>query len=122
MAIITRTGKGSRLTVGEMDANMLRARPYTVYTALVAQSASAAPTATVIENTLGTTPAWQYGSAGTYHLVSAGTFTTNKTFISATAPSASYSLGATRVNADSCSFYWTANTQQNVFVEVRVYD
>lgn len=40
--------------------------PYKVYTALLTQSGTDAPVATVLENTLGTTVAWGYNNAGVY--------------------------------------------------------
>ena len=56
-----------------------QARPYKVYTALVTQSGTNAPTATVLENTLGGTPTWAFSSAGTFTLTLTGAFTNNKT-------------------------------------------
>jgi hypothetical protein len=55
--------------------------PYKVYTALMAQSGTNAPTAAVIlENTLGNTPIWSRVSAGTYRLTSTS-FAAGKTFV-----------------------------------------
>ena len=42
------------------------ARPYKVYTALLSQSGTNAPVATVLENTLGGTVVWTRGSVGLY--------------------------------------------------------
>lgn len=53
---------------------------YTKYVALVTQSGISAPSATVLENTLGGTPVWTRDSTGQYHLTLAGTFISNKTF------------------------------------------
>lgn len=39
---------------------------YKVYTALLTQTGTNAPVATVLENTLGVTPTWLYGVAGSY--------------------------------------------------------
>ena len=52
-----------------------------VYRALLTQAAGAAPTATVLENSLGGTVVWARGSAGTYTGTLTGAFTTAKTFI-----------------------------------------
>ena len=41
-------------------------RPYKVYTALLTQSGTTAPVATVLENTLGITPTWTYANVGQY--------------------------------------------------------
>lgn len=57
-------------------------RPYLVYTALLTQSGTGAPTATVLENTLGGTVVWSRDSAGFYKATLSGAFTNNKTFIS----------------------------------------
>lgn len=40
--------------------------PYKVYTALLTQTGTSAPVATVLENTLGVTPVWSYLSTGVY--------------------------------------------------------
>jgi hypothetical protein len=54
-------------------------RPYKVYTALLTQSGTNAPVATVLENTLGGDIVWSYDSIGTYSIFSA-VFTEN-TFV-----------------------------------------
>jgi hypothetical protein len=40
--------------------------PYRVYTALLTQVGTNAPTATILENTLGLTPNFEYANSGTY--------------------------------------------------------
>ena len=55
-------------------------RPYKVYTALLTQSGTNAPVATVLENTLGDI-VWSYNSIGIYHATSIGSFTENKTIL-----------------------------------------
>lgn len=55
-------------------------RPYKVYTALLTQSGTNAPVATVLENTLGFTPTWIYSDVGTYQINNA-LFTENKTTV-----------------------------------------
>ena len=57
-------------------------RPYKVYTALLTQTGTDAPVATVLENTLGGVPVWSYSSLGTYHTTLLDTFTINKTYTS----------------------------------------
>lgn len=52
-----------------------------VYRALVTQSSSTAPTATVLENSLGAAVVWARSSTGTYTATLAGAFTSAKTFI-----------------------------------------
>lgn len=43
-------------------------RPYLVYTSLLSQEATDAPTETILENTLGATATWSYVSTGEYLL------------------------------------------------------
>ena len=52
-----------------------------VYRALVTQSSTSAPTATVLENSLGGTVVWARGSTGTYTATLAAAFTADKTFV-----------------------------------------
>jgi hypothetical protein len=52
-----------------------------VYRALVTQSSTTAPTATVLENSLGGTLVWARSSTGTYTATLTGAFTSAKTFI-----------------------------------------
>ena len=46
------------------------ARPYKVYTALLSQTGTSAPTATVLENTLGATVTWSRNNIGQYQATS----------------------------------------------------
>lgn len=57
----------------------LNARPYKVYVALITQTGTSAPTATVLENTLGGTVVWTRSSVGTYVATLNGAFILNKT-------------------------------------------
>ena len=61
-----------------MDAAV---RPYKVYTALLSQSGTNAPTAVVLENTLGDTVVWSYSITGEYIGTLNGAFLNNKTFL-----------------------------------------
>ena len=54
------------------------ARPYKVYTALLIQRETNAPTATVLENTLGGTVTWGYSSTGNFTITTSGLFTIAK--------------------------------------------
>lgn len=56
---------------------------YLVYTALLSQSGTDAPVATVLENTLGGTVVWSYDDVGSYIATLAGVFAANKTWFSA---------------------------------------
>ena len=53
--------------------------PYRKYVALLSQSDTSAPIATILENTLGEVPTWEYISTGNYILNSSAVFTLNKT-------------------------------------------
>lgn len=57
---------------------------YLKYVALLSQSGTDAPVATVLENTLGGTVVWGYIDVGIYSATLSGAFTTNKTYISLT--------------------------------------
>lgn len=52
---------------------------YKVYSALISQSGTDAPTAIILENTLSDTPVWSRTSGGDYRLTLAGEFTADKT-------------------------------------------
>ena len=54
------------------------------YRALLTQTGTGAPVATVLENTLGGTVVWGYSNAGDYTATLAGAFTASTTFISIT--------------------------------------
>lgn len=59
-----------------------QAPKYKVYTALLSQSGTDAPVATVLENTLGGEVIWSYDGQGTYIATLAEAFIENKTFLS----------------------------------------
>ena len=54
---------------------------YDVYTAILTQTGTSAPTATVLENTLGGTVVWTYNAEGSYIGTLTGAFTADKTAI-----------------------------------------
>lgn len=56
-------------------------RPYKVYVALLTQSGTNAPVATVLENTLGGTVVWSYNDIGDYAATLNNAFTENKTLL-----------------------------------------
>lgn len=64
------------VTKGQLDA--VTSRPYKVYTALISQSGTNAPVATVLENTLGGTVVWSRTSTGIYLGTLTGVFLLNK--------------------------------------------
>ena len=61
--------------------NGLDTRPYKVYTALLSQTGTNAPVATVLENTLGGTVVWSYVDIGTFSGITTGKFLNNKTYL-----------------------------------------
>jgi hypothetical protein len=91
-------------------------QPYKVYTALVSQSGTDAPTAIILENTFGQTPTWARAGAGQYSLSFTGSpLTENKT----TPPPAGDSTGNVLfnrlTNKDSSGF----NVQQGYLIYQR---
>lgn len=66
---------------------------YQVYTALLSQVETGAPTATVLENTLGGTPVWARSAQGIYTATLTGAFVGGKTLVLITA-NANTSLGS----------------------------
>ena len=54
-------------------------KPPKVYKALLTQTGTSAPVATVIENTLGGVVVWSYQGVGSYNSTLSGAFTENKT-------------------------------------------
>ena len=78
-ALITADTTGKSLVTKEyVNANT---RPYKVYTALLTQTGTSAPTAIVLENTLGVTPTLGYDGVGQYSINATGAFTIDKTWI-----------------------------------------
>tara|TARA_R100000541_G_scaffold18562_1_gene28368 strand:+ start:133 stop:594 length:462 start_codon:yes stop_codon:yes gene_type:complete len=81
---ITEENKTVQFTVGQIAgfANSY-SLGYTVYTALLTQAGTAAPVATVLQNTTGGTITWtRTGTAGVYiATISGKTFTANKTMV-----------------------------------------
>lgn len=54
---------------------------YKIYKALLTQTGTNAPVATILENTLGAVPVWSYSDVGLYLLTLSGAWTTDKTVI-----------------------------------------
>lgn len=74
---------------------------YSVYTALLTQTGTDAPTATVLENTLGGTVVWTRNDVGDYTGTLAGVFTENKTWC--IAGTGFYNDNATNANVTRAS-------------------
>jgi len=112
-------------------------RPYKVYVGLLTQSSTNAPTAVVLENTLGGIPVLTYNIAGGYVVTLAGVFTLNKTFIilgttphnqgSATSmvvacPNESLTLDSFEISTIDNIGAQANNLLENTPIEIRVYD
>lgn len=77
---------------------------YSVYTALLTQTGTDAPVATVLENTLGGTVVWSYVGTGNYTGTLAAAFTENKTWFSANVgydDDDAFALFCLRIDGDS---------------------
>lgn len=84
----------SELTSGTVPSARM---PYKIYRALLNQSGTAAPVATVLENTLGGSVVWTRGGVGRYSGTLSGAFTASKTMVFIQSPTAitdGTSLGA----------------------------
>jgi hypothetical protein len=99
-------------------------RPYKVYTALLTQYGTNAPTAAVLENTIGTIT-FGYQSPGNYTVNSSALFTANKTWTNLTnKDNATLPLSMYR-NTDSLLFLIDANGDNGLLetsIEIRVYN
>ena len=80
---ITEENKTVQFTVGQIAAFANSySLGYTVYTALLTQAGTAAPVATILQNTTGATFTWARTSSGTYTITaSSNAFTNNKTIL-----------------------------------------
>jgi hypothetical protein len=58
--------------------------PYKKYVALLTQTGTNAPTATVLENTLGVVPTFEYAGIGDYRILATGLFIQSKTWYNIT--------------------------------------
>jgi hypothetical protein len=127
------------ITVSDFAAQLVPAPAYKVYTAILNQSGTSAPVATVLENTIDATLLWTYSSVGNYifslpSFPSGSPFIVGKTFVhigsTTTGPLALYannntSMGVPQNNGIVVKNYNTlfANTNNftNVSIEIRVY-
>ena len=80
---------------------------YKVYTALLTQSGTDAPVATVLENTLGDI-VWSYASIGTYNAALEGAFILNKT---------SVKIGSFDALSSSYGYFsFTSESQPDIYI------
>jgi hypothetical protein len=80
------------------------------YRALVTQSSGTAPTATVLENSLGGTVVWARGSTGTYTATLAAAFTADKTFVMSSGSTGAITAVKDVVTARTSADVITVNT------------
>lgn len=97
------------------------ARPYKVYTALLTQSGTSAPVATVLENTLGGTVTWNYEDVGDYSATLTGAFTTGKTWIIVGTDTATFSSYHTNPNSVGITSPAGNGALSSRSIEIRVY-
>lgn len=78
---------------------------YKVYVAIINQAGTAAPVATVLENTLGGTVVWSRATIGTYTATLSGAFTASKTTVIFNGSNISVSLlSGYRSSDNTCDF------------------
>lgn len=127
------SGTGTRTVVADASGNLSAtatppARPYLVYTALISQSGTSAPTATVLENTTGQTFTWSYLTVGQYKATYSSTLDNNKTavtFINGAytgnfSPSIFVNSGDVTVHAKNGATATDGILSKN-FLEIRIY-
>lgn len=113
---------------------LANARPYKVYVALLSQTGTSAPVATVLENTLGGTVVWTRSVAGLYLGTLSGAFTASKTICFSTVSASSIGtptnvlqsqISRDNSNDVKLAFIQNATGLSDVFtdlnVEIRVY-
>lgn len=106
-------------------------KPYKVYTALLTQTGTSAPVATILENTLGAVPVWSYQGVGNYVLTLAGAFLSGKVvmFLNNDRSNSIYAIYRTSNNTleieikitDSVPFVPTNSLLTQASLEIRIY-
>lgn len=110
---------------------------YKVYTALLTQTGTNAPVATVLENTLGGTVVWSYDAVGQYTLTATGLLTVNKVFVQLNGINQFDGIGTSSTiltyslpnsisfisfSGDGSALEWSSLSSTDVFsIEIRVY-
>lgn len=116
----------------EIDAMFDSRLPYKVYTALLTQSGTNAPTAIVLENTLGGTIVWSRANQGQYVGTLANAFSLDYTIVFATTGwKGTILTNAFPVNINSISvetfsttdsLYRVDDSMDKTAIEIRVYN
>jgi hypothetical protein len=105
---------------------------YLKYVALLSQTGTGAPTAVVLENTLGGTVVWTRSGVGDYRATLSGVFTENKTWCTANAgweQDSVFQANLSKLAGDNdiCILYTTDSTGTQIddffdmSIEIRVY-
>lgn len=113
------------------DTKLPKMKFYRVYTALMSQSTTAAPTVRVLQNTLEFEPVWVYNNVGTYTVTTDQKFPTEKTTLIA-ANNTGWNGGIVRLdNLDGSNLeLQTRNSAGNLangilyenMIEIRIYE
>jgi len=99
-------------------------RPYKIYTAILNQTGTDAPVATVTENTLGGTVVWSYVGVGDYQATLTSAYTVNKTWLypSNTVLQSADSFAMLRLDANTVQISCMSNNNLSDFpIEIRIY-
>ena len=133
-----------KISTGSLSVNGNPIGNYKVYTALLTQNGTGAPSANILENTIGNI-VWSYSSAGNYLATLAGAFTSQKTFFYVSSQAGYNSVPQTYtqnirtltrvtdgiVNLNQTNLNFTAgvfssagsvNDFSNLYLEIRVYN
>jgi len=114
----TALGTGDRVPVLESSTvkyvDGAELTPYLKYVALLSQSGTSAPTATVLENTLGGTVVWERNDVGSYTGTLTGAFPADKTFFPAQIAGAGYVRNYITYNTESDHYIRFYNTTDDV--------
>ena len=104
---------------------------YTVYTALITQAGTAAPVATVLQNTTGGTITWTRTSTGRYvATISGTTYTADKTTVLVTSGGNNDNILRPRITATTAIDWYNIDSSDNAVsdtiaetttVEIRIY-
>lgn len=121
-------GTGERFVTVDANGVVAATKPaYKVYTALLTQTGTNAPVATVLENTLGGTVVWSYNLGGSYTATLNGAFTVNKTVIYIGTPAVStttyFGIDGAAMGLNSFVLEASSGDDQllNTPIEIRVY-
>ena len=134
-AHITVGGTASQYVKGDgsLSSTVPDSRPYKVYTALISQIGTSVPTATVLENTFGSTMSMTRISAGNFRLISSlPLFTVGKTVAfsgnNGAFSTVPYNIRIVRISDTELSISTNAGTTasdniiNDLFVEIRTYN